>query len=280
MYTHAVLTQHTEPPPFAGVPDMGAYSGAAVPITPPWQSHAMPHHAGAPRRFHLSLMVLVVVAIFAHLTAPHPVFVSGSLTDAPGASPSHAETTRTAVRVVASSAYRYDAPPSISSAFFVDHMCSGGNKEVCAAAPDMYDIAVQQGYDPVWMLFHAMHETQYGSTGIGSPPANGHRATSGQDGFRGLFGLDCNSDADYCLDGVRFSGYDTYQQAARAQTHLLFGRGLYVDAGNTTVDAIIAIYCPPFNSNGQPECNTTAYIQTAKATVSAWRAQDSARTGH
>ncbi len=165
---------------------------------------------------------------------------------------------KTTVKVVGSNNYLYVHEPTISRDKYVEVICSySSNNPVCPEAAAIYDFLVDEGFDPVLALAHAMKETEFGTTGIGRPGSAPMDA-------RSLYGADCNSDADWCdSNGRKQSAFHSYLNATRAWVKMM--RRTYIGRGLTTPAQVLPVYCPPI------ECNTQGYVDTMQGWIDDWR---------
>ncbi len=154
------------------------------------------------------------------------------------------------------------APPSITEQTYTAIYCEpryGQVSGACPYAPQMYKMLVNAGIDPGIELAFAAKETEFGSTGPGREPQYN------------LYNITCNSwDGGTCGGAYhgRFSSYTSYLHATRAWITLMLHRGIYVDAGRTTLQEVIPIYAPSF------ENNTSLYIAQTEGWIYHWRVLD------
>ncbi len=153
-------------------------------------------------------------------------------------------------------------PPSVSLGTYQTAFCQprhGKVSDACPHTPQMYNVLVDAGIDPVFEMAFAAKETEFGITGPGRSPQ------------RNIHGIVCNSWDGGTCDGpyhLRFSAYSSYVHAVEAWAKLILERGTYVDAGNTTVAQILPIYAPSF------ENDTQGYIAQVQSWVRNWRSWD------
>ncbi len=158
--------------------------------------------------------------------------------------------------------FAFVGAPSISLATYRAVYCEprhGRVSDACAATPQMYDVLVAASIDPAIELAFAARETEFGTTGPGRAPQHN------------LYGIVCNTwDGGRCEGPYhpRFATYDSYVHATEAWVALMLHRGLYVDAGRTTLREVYPIYAPPH------ENDTAMFIRSAEAWVRGWRASD------
>ena len=113
----------------------------------------------------------------------------------------------------------------------------------------LYDLGVQYGVDPVYALAFFMHESSFGTTGVAQVTLSlgNIRATPGYDSYDG-----------YRKYQTWEAGFEDWYKLIKMQ---------YVGQWNlSTVDQIIPVYAPGSDHN-----DVTAYIQSIKQAVDAWR---------
>ena len=162
------------------------------------------------------------------------------------------------VPVQVSTGYDYMAPPSISRERFMSIICGYRSSPVCPEAGDIYDFLVGEGFDPVLALAHMRKETEFGTTGIGTPGQPPNES-------RGLYGVDCNGDADWCDGGRPQSAFYSYLNATKAWVKLMKSP-TYIGRGLTSPDLVLPVYCP------SSECGTQGYIENMHNWIREWRA--------
>ncbi len=134
--------------------------------------------------------------------------------------------------------------------------------DACPYAPQMYQMLVDAGIDPVIQMAFAAKETEFGTTGPGRRPQYN------------IHNIVCNSwDGGSCEGPYhwRFSTYPDYLHATRAWIDLMTRRGRYIDAGRNSFADVIPIYAPAF------ENDTNLYISQAERWVRGWRSWDGAQ---
>ena len=123
------------------------------------------------------------------------------------------------------------------------------NSPAVGAADAMYNLGVEYGIDPAFCLAFFVNESTAGTAGVA-------RTTKSVGNIRTTVGY-----ADY--QGYR--KYDSWEQGIEDWYRLI--RDLYIGQWNlTTVDQIIPVYAPTFDSN-----NPDHYVSTVEKLVSAWR---------
>jgi len=117
-----------------------------------------------------------------------------------------------------------------------------------------YDLGVQYGIDPAFMLAFFVHESTAGTAGAAV-------ANLSVGNIRCVAGYRC---------GGGYAAYDSWQQSAEHWYKLITQSGLYCGAGSNrcTVDAIIPRYAPSADNN-----NEAGYIATVKKLVMGWRGE-------
>ncbi len=134
--------------------------------------------------------------------------------------------------------------------------------DACPYAPQMYQMLVDAGIDPVIEMAFAAKETEFGTTGPGRRPQYN------------IHNIVCNSWDGGSCEGPhhwRFSTYRDYLHATRAWIDLMTRRGRYIDAGRNSFSDVIPIYAPAF------ENDTSLYIAQAERWVRGWRSWDGAQ---
>ena len=179
---------------------------------------------------------------------------------APMASSAEEVTGELPVEVVMSSAYEYRAAPSLSKTTFETVICGYNDSPVCSEASAIYTLLVTNGFDPAEALAHMRKETEFGTTGIGRP---GERPNAS----KGLYGADCNDDADWCTGGRPQSAFESYANATKAWMKMM--DAVYISRGLTSPDTALPVYCPV--SDG---CDPYGYVETMHGWVDEWRALD------
>lgn len=165
--------------------------------------------------------------------------------------------------VHANDPFAFVAPPSISVETYQAVYCQprhGRVSDACPYAPQMYQLLVDAGIDPVIELAFAAKETEFGLTGPGRAPQHN------------IHSLVCNRWDEGSCEGpyhYRFSSYPDYLAALRSWITLLLHRGIYVDAGNDTFREVLPIYAPP------SENDTELYIAQVEEWVTRWRGGES-----
>ncbi len=158
--------------------------------------------------------------------------------------------------------FLFVGPPTVSLDTYQSVYCQpryGGPSAACAHTPQMYQMLVAAGIDPVIEMAFAAKETEFGNTGPGREPQ------------RNIHNISCNDwDLGTCEGPhhYRFATYPTYLHGIHAWITLMLNRGTYVDAGNMTFRQIIPIYAPPF------ENDTELYINQVEGMVRTWRGWD------
>lgn len=156
--------------------------------------------------------------------------------------------------------FLFVAPPTISVETYQAVYCQrrhGRVSDACPYAPEMYQMLLDAGIDPVIELAFAAKETEFGTTGPGRAPQHN------------VHNIVCNQwDGGTCQGPYhhRFSTYPNYLHATQAWIQLMLYRGRYVDAGRTTFRQVLPIYAPSF------ENDTARYINQAETWVRGWRA--------
>lgn len=159
------------------------------------------------------------------------------------------------------SEFSFVAPPSISVETYQAIYCQqrhGRVSDACPHAPQMYQLLVDAGIDPVIELAFAAKETEFGVTGPGRAPQHN------------IHNIVCNRWDGGTCEGpyhARFATYPDYPHAIRSWITLILHRGIYVDAGNDTFRKVLPIYAPPF------ENNTAQYIAQVEGWVRRWRSR-------
>jgi hypothetical protein len=123
------------------------------------------------------------------------------------------------------------------------------NSPAVGAADAMYNLGVEYGIDPAFCLAFFINESTAGTAGVA-------RTTKSVGNIRTTAGY-----ADY--QGYR--KYDSWEQGIEDWYRLI--RDLYIGQWDlTTVDQIIPVYAPTFDSN-----NPDHYASTVKKLVGVWR---------
>lgn len=162
--------------------------------------------------------------------------------------------------------FEFVGPPTISMATYQAVFCSpryGTVSDACSDAPQMYQMLVDAGIDPVIELAFAAKETEFGITGPGRVPQYN------------LHNIICNGlDRSTCQGPyhTRFATYASYPHAIQAWIDLMLYRGTYVDAGRTNFRSVLPIYAPSF------ENNVGLYIAQAESWVMGWRSWENSPT--
>jgi hypothetical protein len=163
---------------------------------------------------------------------------------------------------LAQSEFEFLAPPSISVQTYQAVYCQprhGMVSDACPYAPQMYQMLVDAGIDPVIELAFAAKETEFGVTGPGrSPQHNIHCVIC-----NGADGSTCQGPYH-----TRFATYSSYMHSIEAWINLMLTQGIYIDAGRTSFREVIPVYAPSF------ENNTSLYIAQTESWVRGWRAWD------
>lgn len=123
------------------------------------------------------------------------------------------------------------------------------NSPAVAEAQAFYDLGVARGIDPAWCLAFFIMESGAGTRGVA-------RTTYSIGNIRALPGQ---------------PNYDGYRQYADwregiADWYRLIDEVYIRDRGETTIDAIVPVYAPAFDSN-----DPDAYIRAVKRLVARWR---------
>ncbi len=157
----------------------------------------------------------------------------------------------TAAVAAATTAESWDVrhTPSIDAAM-IRQVLQKYNSPAIGASDAMYNLGVEYGIDPAFCLAFFINESTAGTAGVA-------RTTKSVGNIRTTAGY-----ADY--QGYR--KYDSWEQGIEDWYRLI--RDLYIGQWNlTTVDQIIPVYAPTFDSN-----NPDHYVSTVKTLVSTWRA--------
>lgn len=166
-----------------------------------------------------------------------------------------------AAPVVASSAYRYDAPPSISRATYAAIYCEAGSA-ACDEAGAMYDTLVAAGLDPAIQAGQATHETSLGTAGVGAPPT------------RNLHGVQCHAGDNRIGDSAVGWGngcagvYASYTASVETWARLIHRE--YLSEGRNTPQLVVAKYAPAGADGNSPP----AYIASMEAAIDGYRARE------
>ncbi len=264
------------------------------PVAPLGRAHALPpqHQAGGvgPQRQIRLVEIVTVLAIVAIAsvawaaprgTAPAPQAPTTAVPGISGAAvPRGAAQHGTAVPVVPSGDFRYDAPPSISRDDYIAIYCLI-DSPACPEAGAMYDIlatADQEGViDPAVEAAQGMHETGLGTNpkGVGRLPTL--RADGSVDpccGGRNLHGVQCFPGdariADLAVDwgsngcaGV----YPDYATSVRTWKGVILRE--YVAEGKDTPAKAVWKYAPV----GKDGNNPPTYIADMESWIACWRAK-------
>ena len=113
----------------------------------------------------------------------------------------------------------------------------------------LYDLGRQYGVDPVYALAFFLHESRFGTTGVAQVTLSlgNIRATPGYASYNG-----------YRKYQTWEAGFEDWYKLIKMQ---------YVAQWNlSTIDQIIPVYAPSSDNN-----DVTAYIQSIKQAVDAWR---------
>jgi hypothetical protein len=157
------------------------------------------------------------------------------------------------VPIVASGPYSVLGKPTLS-ADFINKVLAAYNSPAAGKGQALYDLGVKYGIDPAFALAFFMHESTFGTAGEAQTT-------------KSLGNLRCYPGAT-CVDQDRggYASYPTWEAGFEAWYQLI--RNYYVaQLGKTTIDQIIPTYAPPSDNN-----NDSAYINSLKQTISAWRA--------
>lgn len=160
--------------------------------------------------------------------------------------------------IVASTSYRYDAPPSISREAYGAIVCAAG--PACDEAGAMYDVLVEAGIDPVVEAAQAQHETGLGTDGIG------------RSAYKNLHGVQCHASdgriADSKVDwGNGCAGvYASYSDSVRTWANVINRE--YIALGLNTPALAVSKYAPVSDGNDPP-----AYVADMERHIDQWREQ-------
>lgn len=213
-------------------------------------------------------------------TAPAPQAPTTAVPGISGAAvPRGAAQQGTAVPVVPSGDFRYDAPPSISRDDYIATYCLI-DSPACPEAGTMYDILAtpdQEGViDPAIEAAQGMHETRLGGNqgGVGRLPTL--RADGSVDpccGGRNLHGVQCFPGdariADLAVDwGNGCAGvYPDYATSVRTWKGVILRE--YVAEGKDTPAKAVWKYAPI----GKDGNNPPTYIADMESWIACWRAK-------
>lgn len=157
------------------------------------------------------------------------------------------------VPITASGPYSVLGKPTIS-ADFINKVLAAYKSPAAGKGRALYDLGVKYGIDPAFALAFFMHESTFGTAGEAQTT-------------KSLGNLRCYPGVT-CVDQDRggYASYPTWEAGFEAWYELI--RNYYVaQLGKTTIDQIIPTYAPPGDNN-----NDSAYINSLKQTISAWRA--------
>src|SRR2546429_2223106 len=138
--------------------------------------------------------------------------------------------------------------PSISAAQ-VDKVLCDNKSPACGTGYTLYSYGTQYGIDSAFALAVFKHESSFGKAGIAVQT-------------RSLGNIRC-SDGYACIGGFR--SYPSWQ-SSYSDFYKLISGPLYVGAGLTTPEQILARYAPVGDNN-----NPTEYAQAVVSDVAAWR---------
>jgi len=167
-----------------------------------------------------------------------------------GGAPAATAVTTPSVNAAATGDETWDVrhTPSIDAAA-IRQVLQKYNSPAVGAADALYNLGVEYGIDPAFCLAFFINESTAGTAGVA-------RTTKSVGNIRTTAGY-----ADY--QGYR--KYDSWEQGIEDWYRLI--RDLYIGQwGLTTVDRIIPVYAPTFDSN-----NPDHYVATVKKLVSTWR---------
>jgi len=138
--------------------------------------------------------------------------------------------------------------PSISAAQ-VDTILCKNNSPACGTGYTLYTYGTQYGIDPAFALAVFKHESGYGTAGVARSNLS-------------LGNLRCIPSAA-CVGG--FAAFPSWQAGYSAFYKLISGP-LYVGAGLTTPEQILARYAPTADNN-----DPVAYATAVNADMTSWR---------
>ena len=139
--------------------------------------------------------------------------------------------------------------PSMSAAQ-VDKVLCQANSPACGTGYTLYSYGTQYGIDPAFALAVFKHESNYGNAGVAKSNLS-------------LGNLRCIPSAA-CVGG--FAAFPSWQAGYSAFYKLISGP-LYVGAGLTTPQQILAKYAPIADNN-----DPVAYATAVNADMTSWRA--------
>ena len=144
--------------------------------------------------------------------------------------------------------------PSISVST-IERLLAAYHSPALGTGQGFFDLGVQYGIDPAFLLAFFVHESSAGTQGA----AVANRSVGN---IRCVQGYRC---------GGGYAAYDSWAQGAEHWYWLITQSGLYCGAGSErcTVAAIIPRYAPSADNN-----NEAAYIATVERLVAEWRAAE------
>ena len=144
--------------------------------------------------------------------------------------------------------------PSISVAT-IERVLAAYHSPAVGEGQGFFDLGVQYGIDPAFLLAFFTHESTAGTAGAAV-------ANLSVGNIRCVAGYRC---------GGGYAAYDSWRQGAEHWYKLITASGLYCGAGSDrcTVAAIIPRYAPSVDNN-----NEAAYIATVEGLVAEWRAAE------
>lgn len=161
---------------------------------------------------------------------------------------------------LATGPYSVLSQPTISAAF-INEVLAAYHSPAAGKGQALYDLGIQYGIDPAFALAFFMHESTFGTAGEA-------RITLALGNLRCIPNRPCvNTEGTPCQPGQScYAKFYSWEDGFQAWYQLI--RNLYVaDWGKTTIDQIIPTYAPPSDNN-----NDSAYINSLKESISAWRA--------
>jgi hypothetical protein len=144
--------------------------------------------------------------------------------------------------------YEVTGVPTVD-ADFINQVLASHDSPARGKGQALYDLGVQYGVDPVYALAFFMHESSFGTTGVAQVTLSlgNIRATPGYASYNG-----------YRKYQTWEAGFEDWYKLIKMQ---------YVEQWNlSTIDQIIPVYAPSSDNN-----DVTAYIQSIKQAVDAWR---------
>lgn len=226
------------------------------------------------RRLHYPLVALLLLAALALVrhTAPTPVvsdapglaaaFAAISVAEAahaaaPPAAPAAAAVAPPAAPPAAADEMSILGPPSVSPAL-INRVLAEYRSPAAGTGQAIYDLGVQYGVDPAFLLAFFIHESSAGS----NPKWAGHKPDGSTTHNVGNI---------ICTPGWRchgrFRDYPSWEAGIEDWYKLI--TTLYVGQwGRSTVETIIPKYAPASDNN-----NEAAYIQQVRRMVTSWRGQ-------